>query len=92
MGADIISGLILAWGLFWVVATLVVSSRVKPRPSSRKVALGVLHGVVWLVIGGWLLAQALSPVVPLLFVLVAPAAVVVVINLLGSPRELAPAR
>jgi len=85
MGAYAISGVVIAWGALLVAATLVARQRMQPRPSARRVTLGVLHGVLWLVIGGLLMADAASAAIPLVPVLVVLGIIVVAVNVLGWP-------
>jgi uncharacterized membrane protein len=85
VGGYVVSGVVILWGLLLAVATLVARQRMQPRPDTRQVVLGVLHGALWVVIGGVLLGQALSSAVPFVPVVVVLGAIVVVVNVLAWP-------
>jgi peptidoglycan/LPS O-acetylase OafA/YrhL len=85
--ASYIGGVWIAiWGLLIVAVSLIAPTKVEPRPRRRWIAIGVLHGAFWLVIGCGLLIQKAvpslwSPVV----MLVAMGAVLVAWSVIGWP-------
>jgi Mg/Co/Ni transporter MgtE len=82
----VVGSLTVAGGVFMVAISLVACRHNEPRLSGRLIAVGVLHGAVWLAIGVAVLVRNAmsSPATGLAFIS-AVAAIAIASNLLGCP-------